>query len=231
VDLFERQTGELKNYLPKDGLVNYHGQVVSNNLAEEFFEILKEKVAWKHDEIILKYKSYASKKVVDRIPNKIVPNAIVPNEIAADRIVTKRKVAWYANKSFKYTYSNTTKLALPWFEELEQLKSLVEEKSDESYNACLLNFYHTGFEGMSWHSDTEKELKPNAAIACLSFGAQRKFSFKHKTSKDLVSLFLQTGSLLIMKEDTQKYWLHSLPTTTKIALPRISLTFRTILDV
>ncbi len=31
-----------------------------------------------------------------------------------------------------------------------------------------------------WHSDNEKSLGNNTTIASLSFGAERKFSFKHK---------------------------------------------------
>ena len=34
--------------------------------------------------------------------------------IFGKRIVTKRKVAWYAETDFEYTYSNVTKRALPW---------------------------------------------------------------------------------------------------------------------
>ena len=92
-----------------------------------------------------------------------------------------------------------------------------------------MNLYHDGSEGMAWHSDGEKDLKKNGAIASLSLGAERKFSFKHKKSKENISLFLPNGSLLIMKGSTQTYWLHRLPPTKKIHSPRINLTFRTIL--
>ena len=47
-------------------------------------------------------------------------------------------------------------------------------------------------------------LAENAAIASLSFGAERKFSFKHKRSKETVSIMLEAGSLLVMKDATQK---------------------------
>ncbi|MEO9210196.1 MAG: alpha-ketoglutarate-dependent dioxygenase AlkB, partial [Ginsengibacter sp.] len=103
-----------------------------------------------------------------------------------------------------------------------------EEKSGESYNSCLLNLYHTGQEGMAWHSDGEKDLKKNGAIASLSFGAERKFAFKHKRTKETVSINLQPGSLLVMKGSTQTHWLHRLPPTKMIRSPRINLTFRTI---
>lgn len=73
------------------------------------------------------------------------------------KIITKRKVAWYGEKPFEYTYSNTTKHALPWTEELLILKNKVEKETGETYNSCLLNLYHDGNEGMAWHSDGEKD--------------------------------------------------------------------------
>jgi alkylated DNA repair dioxygenase AlkB len=103
-----------------------------------------------------------------------------------------------------------------------------EAVSGEKYNSCLLNLYHTGEEGMAWHSDGEKELQKDGAIASLSFGAERKFSFKHKVTKEKIELWLQDGSLLVMKGTTQSHWLHRLPPTKKVLTPRINLTFRQI---
>jgi alkylated DNA repair dioxygenase AlkB len=79
---------------------------------------------------------------------------------------------------------------------------------------------------MGWHSDDEKEIIPNSSIASLSIGAERKFAFKHKTTKETVNLILENGSLLEMKGPIQQYWWHSLPKTKKVQAPRINLTFR-----
>ncbi len=92
----------------------------------------------------------------------------------------------------------------------------------------MLNLYHNGNEGMGWHSDDEKSLGKNNTIASLSFGAERNFSFKQKHTKQIVSLVLEHGSLLIMKDTTQTNWLHSLPKSKSVTRPRINLTFRTI---
>ena len=83
---------------------------------------------------------------------------------------------------------------------------------------------------MAWHSDGEKDLKKNGAIASLSFGAERKFAFKHKETKEKIELILEHSSLLVMKDETQSFWLHRLPPTKKIREPRINLTFRTIME-
>lgn len=63
--------------------------------------------------------------------------------------------------------------------------------------------YHDGNEDVGWHSDDEKSLGKNVIIASLSFGAERKFSFRHKQTKQTVSLVLEHGSLLVMKDATQ----------------------------
>lgn len=202
MDLFDCLADQPRNLLPKDGTVNYYGALMSVRDANSYFDDMLKKIEWENDTVI----------------------------IYGKRIVTKRKVAWYGDINFEYTYSNTTKLALPWIEELQELKSIIEKKTGEKFNSCLLNLYHDGCEGMAWHSDNERELKRNGAIASMSFGAERKFSFKHQESSEKVSLTLQNGSLLVMKDETQHHWLHCLPPSKKIISPRINLTFRTIID-
>ncbi len=202
MDLFSQPGDSLNNLLPRDGVVHYYGALMSVSEADQYLKALLDKVEWKNDEAV----------------------------VFGKRIATKRKVAWYGDQSFEYTYSKTTKRALPWIEELRHLKDMIEEHSKESFNSCLLNLYHDGSEGMGWHSDGEKDLKRDGAIGSLSFGAERKFSFKHKNSGEKLSIELEHGSLLIMTGVTQTYWLHSLPPTKKVSQPRVNLTFRTIVD-
>jgi alkylated DNA repair dioxygenase AlkB len=109
---------------------------------------------------------------------------------------------------------------------MEQMTTIFNE-----YRASNLLNKHNGNEGMGWHSDDEKSMGKNNTIASLSFGAERKFSFKHKQTKQIVSLVLEHGSLLIMKNATQTNWLHSLPKSKNITQPRINLTFRTIREL
>ena len=200
MDLFGNLADANHNLLPKDGTVNYYGKIIDQEEADAFYLQLLENIEWKNDEAV----------------------------IFGKKILTKRKVAWYGDENFEYTYSNSTKKAIPWTPELLKLKALAEEKTGEEFNSCLLNLYHSGDEGMAYHSDGEKDLKKNGAIASLSFGAERKFSFKHKFTKEKVDLLLEHGSLLVMKDQTQSFWLHRLPPTKKIHTPRINLTFRTI---
>lgn len=188
------------NLLPFDGEVYYQNALMDRQQADYFLLSFMKGIEWRHDEGTMFGKKY----------------------------VTKRKVAWYGDRPFDYNYSSTNKRAMPWTKDLKELKKLVESSTGETYNSCLLNLYHNGEEAMGWHSDNESELKPNGAIASMSFGAERKFVFKHRKTTEKVELPLEHGSLLTMKGTVQSHWLHRLPPTKKISSPRVNLTFRTI---
>lgn len=198
MDLFTDNLKVESNLLPFDGMVNYYGKIISKEEAAYFFKTLMENIEWKNDEAFIFGKHF----------------------------ITKRKVAWYGDSEYSYTYSNKTKLALPWTRELLQLKGKIEHISGAQYNSCLLNLYHSGEEGMAWHSDDEKELAKNSTIASLSLGAERRFTFKNKSTKEIVPVFLEEGSLLLMKGSTQLNWWHRLAPTKKVKTPRVNLTFR-----
>lgn len=188
------------NFLPYDGTVHDYGHIMNQEEADAYFERLMTTITWQQDEAI----------------------------IFGRHIVTRRKVAWYGDQNYTYTYSQVTKSARLWTPELLVLKDLVERQCGDTFNSCLLNLYHNGEEGMAWHSDDEKALAEQSSIASLSFGAERKFAFKHKRTKETLSLFLTPGSLWVMKEMTQTNWLHSLPKSKRVLMPRINLTFRTM---
>lgn len=188
------------NLLPHDGTVNYFGPILSMAETQAYYETLLRSIPWKNDEVV----------------------------IYGKHIITARKVAWYGDSDFSYTYSGTTKQALVWTPELGALKSIVEKLTDTVFNSCLLNLYHDGSEGMSWHSDDEKSLGKDSSIASVSFGAEREFRLKHKRTDEKISVLLESGSLLVMKGATQSHWLHCIPKSMKIKSPRINLTFRTM---
>jgi alkylated DNA repair dioxygenase AlkB len=198
--LFNEYRARNDNVLNQDGIVNYYGKILSSEETNRYFDLLMRNIQWENDDLVFFGK----------------------------HVTTKRKVAWYGDSEYVYTYSNSTKRALAWKNELFELKQVVEKNAGTKFNSCLLNLYHNGNEGMGWHSDDEESLGKNNTIASLSFGAERKFSFKHKRTKQTVSLVLEHGSLLVMKGATQSNWLHSLPKSKNIIQPRINLTFRTI---
>jgi len=186
--------------LSHDGEAVYYGAIFEIAEARSLFDALHAQTPWKHDEVVMFGK----------------------------KIVTKRKMAWYADNGLAYTYASSRKEALPWTPLLLKIREQVARLSGHTYNSCLLNLYHNGGEAMGWHADNEKELQKGGAIASLSLGARRKFAFKHRKDASRVDVWLDNGSLLVMKGALQEHWLHRLPPTQKVGEPRINLTFRTI---
>ena len=186
------------NILPQDGIALYYEKIVNDEEIKGLYDALLNNIHWENERVIMFGKE----------------------------IVTKRKVAFFSDPSISYRYASKTKIGLPWTSTLLIIKNIVESITKESYNACLLNLYHNGEESMGWHSDNEKEIIANSSIASLSLGANRKFSFKHKVSKETVSIELEDGSLLEMKGSIQAHWWHALLKSKKVTAARINLTFR-----
>ncbi len=189
---------EPENLLPYDGIAIYHGEVFNIQEANSICKDLFDTTPWKQDEVVMFGK----------------------------KIITKRKVAWYADAGITYTYAGVKKSGLEWTSALIGIKQKVEAMTGAKYNACLLNLYHEGEEGMGWHQDNEKEIVEGSSIASLSLGAVRKFAFKHAKTNERLDIELDHGSLLDMKGTIQQNWYHSLPKTTRIKQMRINLTFR-----
>ena len=188
------------NLLPKDGSVTYISKVFEPNSCSTLFASLREALDWQQDQLVMFGKL----------------------------ITTKREVAWVGDAGCSYTYSGVKKFPQAWTPELLLIKQTAETLANYKFNSCLLNLYHDGAQGMGWHSDDEIELDKNAPIASVSFGGERKFSFKHKFEKLGASVILENGSVLLMHAPSQHFWQHSLTKTKRSVLPRISLTFRAI---
>jgi alkylated DNA repair dioxygenase AlkB len=94
----------------------------------------------------------------------------------------------------------------------------------------LLKYYRDNKDSMGFHSDDEPELGERPVIASLSLGEERTFILKHKTLKAIpaVRLRLVSGSVLLMRGDTQRHWKHGIPKESRRCGPRVNLTFRHI---
>ncbi|MEY4495723.1 MAG: hypothetical protein RL744_787 [Pseudomonadota bacterium] len=187
--------------LDKDGRAEYFHHFYDVDESDHLYQCLLSSLLWEADEI----------------------------RMFGNLVRTARKVVWVGDPECAYTYSGIQKIPQGWTQELLQIKHKLEQLTGHTYNSCLLNLYHSGAEGMGWHSDDERELDSATPIASVSLGARRKFAFRHKQDKTTSSLFLEHGSLLIMHPPIQEHWLHSLLKTTTVTSPRINLTFRKIL--
>ena len=92
-------------------------------------------------------------------------------------------------------------------------------------NSILINWYENGEKYIGYHSDNEKGL--SKCVYGFSYGAERKFKFMEKATKEVTTLMLPNNSLLIMKDNTQKLYKHSLPVMKRVGR-RISITVRTL---
>ncbi|MDY6805777.1 MAG: alpha-ketoglutarate-dependent dioxygenase AlkB [Cyanobacteriota bacterium] len=192
---------EKKVVIDTDGEVILYSHFFRTEESDRFFSDLYENVKWRQDII--------------KMFGKEMP--------------LPRLTAWYGDEGQCYTYSGIEQNPEPWTPTLKLIKSKVEEVAKVTFNSVLLNLYRNGKDSVSWHSDDEPELGKNPVIASVSFGATRRFSLKHKISKDRkVNLDLPNGSLLLMKGETQHSWQHQITKTAKTVEPRINLTFRTI---
>ena len=185
----------------KDADVVYYDHFFNKNLSDYYFKLLLNTIEWQQDYITVFGKTY----------------------------LQPRLTSLYANNKLPYTYSNITMLPKVFTKELLEIKQAIEKEINTNFTSCLANLYRNGQDSNGWHADDEKELGSQPIIASVTFGAERIFHFKHKFEPQLkTKIILNHGSLLIMKGDTQKFWLHQLPKTKKIIRERINLTFRII---
>jgi len=123
-----------------------------------------------------------------------------------------------------YTYSSIhwPKAAFPSL--LDDLRLQLSDAANFPFNAVLANYYRCGEDSMGWHSDNEPEMD-TSLIASVTFGGNRIFKFRNRTTGAKIDLELQNRSLLLM-HDMQTEWQHALPKSKTRTAPRINLTFR-----
>lgn len=185
----------------QDADIIYYPNQFSTELSKIYYEKLLRETPWQQDNITVFGKTYPQ----------------------------PRLTALYADNSNSYSYSNITMHPYLFTSTLKQIKEIVESVTATKYTTCLLNLYRDGSDSNGWHADNERELGKNPVIASVSFGEERWFHLKHRNRKDLRSkILLGNGSILLMKGETQKYWLHQIPKTKRVINSRINLTFRVI---
>ena len=118
---------------------------------------------------------------------------------------------------------------------LDLLRSLTENTTGCKFNFALVNYYSSGKDSISYHSDDEHFLEAEPAIASFTLGAKRDFLLRHKKtsaadpseSKPL-KFELSSGDMILMKGRTQSCWEHRIPKRKggETEKGRINVTFR-----
>lgn len=118
---------------------------------------------------------------------------------------------------------------------LNVLRELTENTTGCKFNFALVNYYASGDDSISYHSDDERFLGPNPAIASFTLGAKRDFLLRHKPSpakheseSKPMKFPLSSGDMILMRGPTQANWLHSIPKRKggETSKGRINITFR-----
>jgi alkylated DNA repair dioxygenase AlkB len=135
-----------------------------------------------------------------------------------------RLTAWFGAGA--YSYSGILHPPAPFPPIVESLRERAEALSGSQFNAALANLYRNGRDSVGWHSDNEAGLGKRPTIASLSLGGERRFQFRHRKTKQTITLELRMGQWLIMSGETQRFWLHQVPKSTAVVAPRVNLTFR-----
>jgi len=179
---------------------------------------------------------YAERVSYDDSPEVLLDRLIAETDWRSEAIVLwgrrygqPRLTAWFGDPGAHYSYSGISLDPMPWTDTLRAIKCSVERLTGSVFNSVLANLYRDNRDSMGFHSDDEPEL--GDAIASASFGEQRTFVLRHKRRRDIepVKLQLRSGSCLLMRGETQRYWQHGVPKERRPCGPRVNLTFRRIL--
>ena len=185
-----------------DAVFEFYPNFFNKEDADILFEKLLSETPWQHDEI----------------------------SILGKKMLQPRLTCLFGNEGKPYSYSGLTMQPQPWNSTIMYIKNEVEANCYENFTTVLANLYRNEKDSNGWHADNERELGRNPIIASVSFGEERKFQLKHVSDNNIkLSLNLNHGSLLLMKEGSQIHYKHQIPKATQPKNNRINLTFRTIL--
>jgi len=209
--LFKQTSDNDAPLLPFNGDVLYQEHFFTPAESDAYFKHLVDCIAWKQE----------------------------PIKMFGKEVMQPRLTAWYGDTGKHYSYSGITMHPIIWTDELLQIKQRIEAVAGVRFTSALLNYYRNGQDSMGWHRDNEKELGKNPVIGSVSFGAPRNFQLRYYADKSLPELenraglvkniCLTNGSFLLMRGETQHFWEHRIPKTTKPTGARVNITFRVIM--
>lgn len=199
LDLFPKETIVLP--LP-DAVFEFYPNFFNKEEADMLFDKLINETPWQQDDIT----------------------------IFGKKIAQPRLTCLFGNEGKPYSYSGITMQPHPWNPTLIFIKERIEQISNLHFTTVLANLYRNEKDSNGWHADNEKELGRNPIIASVSFGEERKFQLKHNINSNAkMTLNLNHGSLLLMKEGSQVHYKHQIPKASQSKKARVNLTFRMIL--
>lgn len=140
-----------------------------------------------------------------------------------------RLIQWMSDEGVYYRYSGSLLKPTAWLPEIEEIRQRLQQRCSDRFNSALINFYRNGNDYMGWHSDNEASLGLTPTVASISLGAVRDFDVRANDRTWQCRFRIPSGWALLMSGQSQKISKHQLPKRTRLAEPRINLTFRNVL--
>jgi len=110
---------------------------------------------------------------------------------------------------------------------LRKVKERVEALTGHSFQVGVGILYPNGNTGINYHSDLVA-FGDTSFIPSLSLGAERRFFLREKATQVESNLLLHRGCLIIMGENCQERYEHSLPVDLACDGARVNVTFRKV---
>lgn len=113
---------------------------------------------------------------------------------------------------------------------LEEIRVLLSDRYDRSFDQVGFNLYRDGDDSVAWHGDRIKKAIEDPIVALVSVGEPRRFLLRPRGGGSSRAFMLGRGDLLVTGGKCQRTWEHSVPKVAE-AGPRISLAYRHDLDI
>ena len=145
-----------------------------------------------------------------------------------------RSVLWFGPTDYSYGATTLKPQQLDDNPHILKLIKRLHKVLGIRFNSCLVNCYENENSFVPKHADNESLFGLDPTIASLSVGQTRRFimepnvKYGPKSVRSKYTFLLQSGDLLVMKGQTQRYWLHSVPKENYSCATRFNLTFRNV---
>lgn len=161
------------------------------------------------------------------------------------RLDAPRREYWTNIYEKSYTYGRgagrRTYEARPEHSLISTARTLISNNYDIYLEGCFLNGYENSRDWLGWHADDDSGIDHTKPIAIITIGAGRQIQFREvliPAEKGITkgeygpifSLMLEPGSLCFMKPGMQSTHQHRIPKVDHEVGPRISLTFRGLMN-
>jgi alkylated DNA repair dioxygenase AlkB len=161
------------------------------------------------------------------------------------RVDAPRMEYWTNTYNRSYTYGRgkgiRTYLAKKDHELIIEAREKLKSFTGDILEGCFLNFYETKRDWLGWHSDNDIGINHDKPIAVITVGQGRNIQFrkvieisseenKNGVYSDVETIMLKPGSLLLMLPGMQFTHQHRIPKADFEVKPRISLTFRGLVE-